>query len=908
MDSLDRSSDAVLSTSYKPLSNALADRYRIERQLGQGGMATVYLAHDLKHDRKVALKVLKPELAAVLGAERFVVEIKTTAALQHPHILPLFDSGTTDGFLYYVMPFIDGETLRSKLNRETQLSVDEALRITTQIADALDYAHRNGVIHRDIKPENILLHDGRPMVADFGIALAVSAAAGGRMTETGLSLGTPHYMSPEQATAEKDITARSDVYSLASVLYEMLAGVPPHSGGSAQQIIMRIITDTPRPVTELRKSVSPNVAAALAKALEKVPADRFSSAKAFADALGTSGFVYTGQTRSQGYVAQPATRATSMRRTMSAAVAGVALLVAGIAAGVALPRRGAEAPRVVRFPFMLPPSQRLSPTIVDDASFALSPDGRTIAAAVADSTGVFRLHVQSLEQLVSTPFPGTEGASAPFFSFDGKWIGFHTRPGLALKKVPITGGAVTTLVESTSTRQSASWGDDGTIVFVNARRQLSRVRGAGGPTESFVRGDSNQTFLWPAMLPGSKHVLAERCDVTGCRQHDLVAVELATGTVTVVVPNATRGWYAPSGHVLYGTTDRAVYAVKFNPRTLAVSGEPIPMLESVESTALYGTRVSIATLNGAMMYQPTGGGGQARVVAMDRTGRERAVIAQPGEYSNPRWSPDRTHIAVQLRGSSGSSQIWVYDIASETFTQLTRDGDNIRPTWSPDSKRLAFSGASLMWMPADGSTPPERVLESVSDQGLAPNWTHDGKYITLDGFLRSGVVGEDVFAVAVTGKHELESVVATPGNDQTGAVSPDGKWIAYTSDESEGNKVYVRPFRAPGGRYLISTGAGTQPLWASNSELIYVDNQALSLMSAALELGATVKVTGRKRLFDLGPYLRGSASWWDYDVSRDGREFLFVRPDRVSATVNPIVVLNWTEEIKRRTIEQGGRN
>src|SRR5215216_596109 len=267
------------------LGAALADRYRIERELGAGGMATVYLAFDIKHDRKVALKVLKPELAAVLGAERFVVEIKTTAALQHPHILPLFDSGTADGFLYYVMPFVEGETLRNKLSRETQLGIDEALRIATQVADALDYAHRHGVIHRDIKPENILLHDGRPMVADFGIALAVSAAAGGRMTETGLSLGTPHYMSPEQATAEKEITARSDVYSLGSVLYEMLTGEPPHMGTSAQQIIMKIITEPAAPVTKLRKSVPPNVAAAVAKSLEKLPADRFENSKSFSDAL-----------------------------------------------------------------------------------------------------------------------------------------------------------------------------------------------------------------------------------------------------------------------------------------------------------------------------------------------------------------------------------------------------------------------------------------------------------------------------------------------------------------------------------------------------------------------------------------------------------------------------------------------
>jgi hypothetical protein len=279
-----------MNAANERLSAALADRYRIERELGAGGMATVFLAHDIKHDRKVALKVLKPELAAVLGAERFVVEIKTTAALQHPHILPLFDSGTADGFLFYVMPFIDGETLRSKLDRETQLGIEDAVRIATDVAGALDYAHRHGVIHRDIKPENILLHDGRPMVADFGIALAVSAAAGGRMTETGLSLGTPHYMSPEQATAEKEISARSDIYSLASVLYEMLAGEPPHMGNSAQQIIMKIIAEPAQPVTKLRKSVPPNVATAVEKALEKLPADRFESAAAFSAALHNPAF------------------------------------------------------------------------------------------------------------------------------------------------------------------------------------------------------------------------------------------------------------------------------------------------------------------------------------------------------------------------------------------------------------------------------------------------------------------------------------------------------------------------------------------------------------------------------------------------------------------------------------------
>jgi serine/threonine protein kinase/tetratricopeptide (TPR) repeat protein len=267
------------------LNAALAGRYQIEKQLGQGGMATVYRAQDLKHDRQVAIKVLKPELAAVLGAERFVQEIKTTAALQHPHILPLFDSGSADGFLYYVMPCIEGETLRARLEREHQLGVDEALQIATHVAGALDFAHRRGIVHRDIKPENILLQEGMPLVADFGIAVAVSTAGGDRLTETGLSLGTPAYMSPEQAAGERDLDARSDVYALACVTYEMLAGDPPFVAKNAAAIIARHMTDVAPPITTVRRNVGAAVATALARALHKAPADRYPSAGEFAAAL-----------------------------------------------------------------------------------------------------------------------------------------------------------------------------------------------------------------------------------------------------------------------------------------------------------------------------------------------------------------------------------------------------------------------------------------------------------------------------------------------------------------------------------------------------------------------------------------------------------------------------------------------
>src|SRR5215216_4887239 len=257
------------------LTTAIADKYTIERELGQGGMATVYLAEDLRHQRKVAVKVVHPELAAVLGAERFLSEIHVTAALQHPHILPLFDSGQADGQLYYVMPFVDGESLRGRLHRERQLPIDEAVRLSREVASALDYAHRHGVIHRDIKPENILVHDGQAVVADFGIALAVQSAGGARMTQTGLSLGTPQYMSPEQAMGEKTIDARSDVYALGAVTYEMLAGDPPFTGASVQAVVARLISEDPRPLVVQRKSIPEYVDGAVMRALEKLPADRF---------------------------------------------------------------------------------------------------------------------------------------------------------------------------------------------------------------------------------------------------------------------------------------------------------------------------------------------------------------------------------------------------------------------------------------------------------------------------------------------------------------------------------------------------------------------------------------------------------------------------------------------------------
>ena len=507
-------------TSPDPVSRlnaALEGRYRIEREIGEGGMATVYLADDLKHERKVALKVLKPELAAVVGAERFLAEIKTTANLQHPHILPLFDSGEADGFLFYVMPYVEGESLRQRLDREHQLPVDEAAQIAKSLAEALDYAHGRGVIHRDIKPANVLLLQGKPVISDFGIALAVGAAGGGRLTETGLSLGTPHYMSPEQATGDQHVGPATDIYALGCVLYEMLVGDPPYIGSTPQAVLGKIITGMPEPVTQHRKTVPANVEATVNRALEKVPADRFTGAQEFARALGDPGFVGSGSRA----VATPLARHGALSRIgwVSATLLASALAVWGWT------RPQASQP-VARTQISLPGGQRLS--VLNRLAYPLdiSRDG-TRLVYLAEESGVRRLFLRELSETTPHVLEGTEGAQQPFFSPDGSWVGFFASG--ELQRVAVSGGAPIAITQlPPGETRGASWGADNTILFA-AGPSLYRVPMAGGDPvplgliqiDQTGRAGADSTAnqsdqpRWPHHLPDGKHALVSVFGGTG---------------------------------------------------------------------------------------------------------------------------------------------------------------------------------------------------------------------------------------------------------------------------------------------------------------------------------------------------------------------------------------------------------
>jgi len=875
------------------LSAALADRYRIERELGAGGMATVYLAEDLKHDRKVAIKVLKPELAAVLGAERFVVEIKTTAAMSHPHILPLFDSGTADGFLFYVMPYIQGETIREKLTRETQFGVDEAVRVAREVADALDYAHRHGVIHRDIKPENILLHDGRAMVMDFGIALAVSAAAGGRMTETGLSLGTPHYMSPEQATAEKEISARSDIYSIGSVLYEMLTGSPPHTGANAQQIIMKIISEPAEPVTKYRKSVPPNVAAAVAKAVEKLPADRFESAKAFADALGNVAFFTT-----QGTAAYAPAAARGWRRAMlPAGVLGA--LAIGFALGATRKPSGVGAVLPGRFVLSAPPAMAMNANI-RGSDVAISPDGRLVVYS-AGSSGA--LYVRPIDALSGSVLAGTEGSFTPVFSPDGKWIAFATLTGGGVMKVRVDGGPVTPLADLPATL-GLSWAGSDTIV-ASTYVDLVAIPAAGGAAIPLTRTDSAAgAFGWrrfPEMLPGGGVVYTARQSDGSWR---LAVLDRKNGTERLLPQVGSYARWSTSGHVIYHAGG-ALWALPFDPVRMEPTGAPVSVLQDVTAKLSGAANYAIARDAGTLVYSSSGSAFTS-VVWIDTLGKQTPLEGlPPGQYRDPTFSPDGNMLALV-----SGSHLFTYDIRRATLSQLTRDSvENYAPVWTPDSRNIVFAS---------------------NRGGLGQVYLRRADGTGSDSLLFTGRAGLiDVRPMAVTGDGSSLLVTRVPASLQCWfglvplrapkedddsadfvhnsvcndfpALSPDGRWVAYSANFVG----VVERFPEGGERHQLSGGVGQFPRWSRDGRTVYYQTGD-STLAVTVQTTGTLSVS-RPRLLFRADFMQVGVGRRNVDVGPNGRFVAVVNRESAGGSSGAqgalpgsvVIIQDWASELKR---------
>jgi serine/threonine-protein kinase len=852
------------------LKTALADRYAIEREIGAGGMATVYLAEDLKHHRKVAVKVLRPELAAILGAERFLKEIEVTANLQHPNILPLYDSGEADTFLYYVMPFIEGETLRDKLNREKQLSVEETVEIAKSVAGALSFAHARGVIHRDIKPDNILLQSGQALVADFGIALAVSAAAGGRMTETGLSLGTPHYMSPEQATAEKDLTNRSDIYSLGCVLYEMLTGDPPHTGSSAQAIIMKIVTEDVQPVTELRKSVPPHVAAATGKALEKLAADRFQSAAKFAEALGDVTFTSRSTAASLGQVDSVTGRGPPWK-LVSAAV-GLAL-VAGSAAGWILRPIPEITCRPVQFSIESDSAHRIS-----RGSAALSPDGSVLVYNARTGSGSM-LYRRRIDELEAHPIAGTEGGFDPFFSPNGAQLGFSTEPSWtslsfahgkegALRRVRLDGGAPRTITEFQGSLLGADWGDDDEIVFSTVRpRHVYTVNADGGTPELLEVLDRLADTLLitnPVFIPGVRALLFAAGRRVG-------VVSLESGDVRLLMPGVAPQ-YVRSGHLVYVQADGVLVAQPFDVAKLDTVGPSRRVAERLGIDFTFFPMLAVSS-SGTLGYTPASYE-ESDLVLVDREGNEQLLL-QDREFWLPRFSPDGTRIAFGVTG--GQQDIWIHDLAVGTTSRLTLDGQgNNDPVWNPDGTSFAFSrdfdAKDLYVLSADGGDPD--LVVAQDGWQWTTDWSPDGRHLVFTNTTAT-TASTDIWVAPLSGDGEPRPFLATPYQEEAGRISPNGRWLAYHSDESGQLEVYVQTFPEPGNKRLISTGGGRDPIWGPNGQELFYWNPQGQLIANQLTAGDGVTVGRRDVLFQFPDYLFiGNAQ---YDIHPDGQRFVIVR-------------------------------
>ena len=853
------------------LSIVLAGRYELERQIGEGGMATVYLAHDVRHERKVAIKVLRPELAARLGSERFVQEIKVTAKLQHPNILPLYDSGAADEFLYYVMPYVEGESLRAKLDHDRQLSVEETIEIARAVAAALDYAHEHGIVHRDIKPENVLLQHGQALVADFGIALAVSAAGGMRFTGTGLSIGTPKYMSPEQAAGDRAVDARSDIYSLGAITYEMLTGDPPHNSNSVYAVVTKILSEKPSPISQSRELVPANVDAAIQRALAKSPADRFRRATHFADALINPAFRLPDTARLT-IAAAPA----APSRTNWWWAGGFATLSVGLLAGWLL-RTATTAPvgpgETRPTVFFLP----LDSGAAVPGNPAVSPDG-TALVYPAGEAGSNRLYLRQLDDPTATPIPKTEGAQSAFFSADGEWVGFLADQ--ALKKVHLKDGREGVIAPYVEGLAGATWREDNTILLSTLPKgSLFTVSANGGaPTPLVIERQSlDSGFFFPHYLPGGGAIVFNTESTGGL----IGVLDLKTGA-RKTVGRGLRPTFVETGQLVFANPDGRLAYQEFDLRRLDVIGTPIVL---PDETGVGPGRAFYSVSRGGTLAIIRAAGTVLDLSLFDRAGRQH-VLFRNGAFWAPRFSPDGNQIAF---GDRNPDDISLYDLRTQTRRRFTLDGaGNNDPAWSPDGLQLAFaadrpSRKDVLVRMADGSG-SERQL--VVREGLQwpSDWTRSGFVIFTDVPLDED---RNLWVVRADGSEAPFPYLDTPFIEKGGVVSPDGRWIAYDSNAPGRFEVFINRFPEPASSpILVSSAGGTNPRWGRDGRELFYWNDG-RLIAARLDLRNLPQVVSSTTVLKTS---YASADHPNYDVHPDGKRFVVVtgraRPQRIIVALN----------------------
>jgi serine/threonine protein kinase len=851
--------------------------YEILSSIGAGGMGEVWKARDTRLDRTVAIKVSKQEFSA-----RFEREAHAVAALNHPRICTLHDVGPN----YLVFEYVEGEPLKGPL------PLEKALEYAAQICDALDAAHSKKITHRDLKPANILITRQGVKLLDFGLAkidkpidVAEETVTMG-LTMKGQILGTLLYMSPEQLQG-KEADARSDIFSFGCVLYEMLTGKRAFDGASPASVIAAILE---RPSPSVGDVAPPALDRVLKRCFEKDPENRWQSARDLKSALELVQF--------PAPVGSPA---FPVRSKLPWVVAAIFAALAAAGGYLALRDKPAAPGPLVHFTTDTPEGIYNNPVVV-------SPDGSHIAFVAAN-----QIYLRAMDDPSLKPVPGTENGSFPAFSPDGQWLAFFSGNPLQLKKVPITGGAALSLASVPHHSAPMSWGDDGNILLGGT--ELARVPEAGGQPVVIAKVDPSKgeaVFLSPELLPGGKHILATLVTATGRDAPEIVAVDVRTGEKKVLLETAGECLFARTGakpdlgHLVYARNG-SLFAATLNSATLQL-GPAMPVLEGMRNLA--GLNSAGISRSGTLAYPSgingTGIGTESTLMWVDRRGDEQALTAPQRRYVGPRISPDGGRVAFSVGDSTQTLnyQIWVYDLTRGTTTRLTFDGANSKPIWTPDGKRLIYTHTvgidfgGLTEVAADGSSEPVTLTKGINSTPLSVS--PDGKrLIGLGSSSSLNMRGNSLWVLPLdvpsTAERKAEPFLDTRFTRGNLQFSPDGRWVAYESNETGRDEIYVVPYPGPGGKSQVSTDGGAQPRWNRNGRELFFRNGA-KMVAVDVETGAAFRAGTPLTLFETVSS--------DYDVTPDGRRFLMLKP-AIAETSELHVILNWFDDLRRRVPLEG---
>jgi serine/threonine-protein kinase len=900
--------------------------YEILSAIGAGGMGEVYRAKDTRLKRDVAIKVLPDSFATdPERLARFHREAELLATLNHPNIAAVYGLEQADGTTAIVLELIDGETLADLIARGP-LAAGDAWPIARQIAEALDAAHEKGVIHRDLKPANIKVTPNATVkVLDFGLAAVVQGSNEQEVnathsptltlaaTRAGVILGTAAYMSPEQASG-KSADKRSDIWSFGVVLWEMLTGKRLFEGETISHTLAFVITKEPD-WTALPANTPPSIHRLLRRCLEKDRKRRLPDIRTarleIDEALtapSSTAFVTT---------SSPVLTQGRWRRALPWALTATTLAVLGSVLALWPPWRTATAPTPVRLSSEMGADTSLALPGAPGANLALSPDGKVLVFAAAKSGATeSQLYVRRLDQLQATGLSGTDEARNPFFSPDGQWIGFFARGNL--KKISVTGGAAVTLCDAPAGRGGA-WAEDGTIAFTpsgNPSVSLLRVSSAGGKPEPLTKlADGELLQRWPQILPGGKSVLFTSNENAANFDEANIAVQpLPDGPRKIVQRGGYYGRYVASGHLLYmhGGT---MFAAPFNLDRLELTGQPVPALEGVNSSMGTGGAQFAVSGNGTIVYlSGQTAGNDAPIMWMDQAGKSTQLRSTAANWSNPHFSPDGSRLAIDIAPATGDfPDVWVYEWTRDTLTRLTFDpAFDLKPVWTPDGRRIAFTATrstagtgNLWWQRADGTGDAERLTESKITQ-LAGSWHPSGKYLAFQEL--SPQTGQDIMILPMEGdetsgwKPGKPTVFLNgPFNEVEPMFSPDGRWLAYFSNESGRPEVYVRPFPGPGGKWQISTDGGLFPTWSrTRRELYYGTPGQNKIMVASYTVDGASFRADKPRVWSSGSFTFRPRQR-PFDLHPDGNRFALATPPEAQTAAKQdkvVFIFNFFDELR----------